>query len=469
VNDKKLKVLCFQNTDSGRDVEMMLPVQYFAERFLNCTFEHVVIRDIFAIYRKKPDIVFLPNTIGSKLYFTIAKLSHEQGIPVFALISEGNFRTDGTFNYWGYNSDRKFFQEYVCCWSKRTADFLKIEVPESADKTVITGAAGFDRYKIYEFMKKDDFLKKYEKTNYKKVILYAGWGFGKLQHTRGRMELKHFFKDDPDERLKWVEEQRDKVYEILKSAAENNKDILFVLKKHPQESSPEIMRELLNEMNRLKDHENVIYLSEEESVHDLISVSDLLLCFESTTALETWLMGKETIFINPDPNFNRDELYKGSIMVTNYAELQNHINIFYEKGTMPEFNAPEKIKKREKIAENTIGFSDGMNHIRAGYYFQKVTDKIRDEKPKIRYKFRLFDVIIYLSFVLSRPFYVKSFFKKTYKLKKIVWVYENWELNIGVAKLYKKYTVYLDKFYKERNVEEKYSDGSLFQSLIKNS
>ena len=468
MNEKKIKVLCFQNTDSGRDVEIMLPVQYFAERFLNCTFEHVVIRDIFAIYRKKPDIVFIPNTIGSRLYFTIAKLAHDQGIPVFALISEGNFRTNGTFNYWGYNEAKLFFQEYVCCWSKRTANFLKKEVPEAAHKIVITGATGFDRYKIYEFMKKGDFLKKYGKANYKKVILYAGWAFGKLQHPRGRMELTDAY-DNPKERLKWVEDQRDKVYEILKPMVENNKDILFLLKKHPQESSPEIVRELLNEMDRLKDYENVIYLSEEESVHDLISVSDLLLCFESTTALETWLMGKETIFINPDPNFNRDELYKGSVMVANYADLQNNINVFYEKGSMPEFNAPGKVQKREEIAEKTIGFSDGMNHIRAGYYFKKVVDKIRNEKPEIKYKFRLFDVIIYLSFVLSRPFYIKPVFLKIYKFKKIVWVYENWNVNIGIMYLYKKYSVFLDRFYKENKIEEKYSGGSLFQSLIKNS
>jgi surface carbohydrate biosynthesis protein len=467
LDGKKIKVLCFQDTDSGRDVEMMLPVQYFAERFLNCAFEHVVIRDIFAIYRRKPDIVFIPNTIGSRLYFTIAKHAYEQGLPVFALISEGNFRTNGTFNYWGYNTAKNFFQEYICCWSKRTADYLKKEVPGAANKIVITGATGFDRYKIYEFMKKEDFLNKYGKANYKKVILYAGWAFGKLQHPRGRMELT-VASDSPEERLKWVEEQRDKVYEILKTMVENNKDVLFLLKKHPQEGSPEIVQELLNEMNRLKDYKNVIYLSEEESVHNLISVSDLLLCFESTTALETWLMNKETIFINPDPDFNRDELYKGSVMVTNYEDLQANINTFYSQGTIPSFNLPEKKQKREEITERTIGFADGMNHIRVGYYFQKTIEKFQSTNRKIKYKFRLFDVIIYLSFVLSRPFYNKSVFKNVYKLKKVVWIYENWSVNTGVMKLYQKYSIFLDKFYKEQKIGEKFTNGTLFHTLIKN-
>lgn len=463
---KKIKVLCFQNTSSGRDVEMMLPVQYFAERFLNCQFEHVLIRDIFAIYRKKPDIVFLPNTIGSILYFRISKFAHEQGIPVFALISEGNFRTNRTFNYWGYNKDKKFYQEYVCCWSKRTADFLKAEVPIAADKIVVTGATGFDRYKIYDFMSRENFLKKYNLTNYKKVILYAGWAFGKLQHPRGQMELTDAY-PDPEARLKWVEIQRDKLYKILRSLVEKNEDTLFILKKHPQESSPEIVRELLNEMNRLKDYENVIYLGEEESVHDLISISDILMCFESTTALETWLMGKETIFINPDPNFNRDELYKGSVIVTSFDELQNSVEAFYKNGTLPDFNSSDKKQKREEIIQKTIGFSDGMNHIRAAYYFQKVVNKFPAVRNNIKYKFRLIDIIIYISIILTRPFYNKAFFSKVYKLKKTTWIFENWRLK-GLSSLNEKYSSFFEKFYKKNEIGEKFQKGTLFQTLIKN-
>ena len=149
---RKIKALCFTDTTVGRDVEMMLPIRYFAERFLNCEFYHALNIDIHQIYCIKPDIILQANTIGSNLYFQISKIAHEQNIPLFALVSEGNFRTDGSFDYWGFNRDKKFYQDFVCCWSERTAKFLKKEVPESAGKIVVTGGVGFDRYKIYKFM-----------------------------------------------------------------------------------------------------------------------------------------------------------------------------------------------------------------------------------------------------------------------------------------------------------------------------
>src|SRR5690606_12847518 len=145
---EQFKVLCFTYEDYGRDIEMLLPLRYFAERFLNCRFEHAFVYDVHAIYRKKPDVVCLPNTIGSALFFEISKYAHEQEIPVFALVSEGNFRTDGSFNYWGYNTAKQFYQEYICAWSQRTGDFLKAELPELEDRIVVTGGTGFDRYSI---------------------------------------------------------------------------------------------------------------------------------------------------------------------------------------------------------------------------------------------------------------------------------------------------------------------------------
>ena len=86
---------------------MMLPIRYFAERFLNCEFYHALNIDIHEIYRQRPDVILQANTIGSNLYFEISKIAHEQNIPLFALISEGNFRTDGSFDYWGFNRDKK--------------------------------------------------------------------------------------------------------------------------------------------------------------------------------------------------------------------------------------------------------------------------------------------------------------------------------------------------------------------------
>lgn len=455
---KKIKVLCFTDDAVGRDVEMMLPIRYFAERFLNCEFHHSLNIDIHQIYRIRPDVILQANTVGSNLYFEISKIAHEQNIPLFALFSEGNFRTDGTFNIWGFNRDEKIYQDFVCCWSERTAEFLKKIIPEAADKIVATGGVGFDRYTIYKFMRKEEFLRKYSFTRYKKVIGYAGWGFGKLDHKRGREELIYWANGD-EKKLLWVEEQRKLVRDILKYAIENNPDILFVLKQHPQENAPERPEPVKNEMSELAHYENVIYICGEESIHDLISVSDLWTCFESTTALESWLMGKQTIFINPEFEFNRDPLYKGSALIQNYDEFQKMIDEFYSTGRIEKFFDTEKDDMRKDLIKNIIGYGDGYNHIRATYYFAQTVSN--SQSSIHNYQFRFWHWFVFILIRIAGPFYNRRAYSRLYKFKKHLWVFENYKLD-KLHQLYQRYLPFYDEFYKKENIEKRFSDGTLF-------
>ncbi len=462
--NKKIKVLCFTDDAVGRDVEMLLPIRFFAERFLNCEFHHALNIDIHQIYRIKPDVILQANTIGSNLYFEISKTAHEQKIPLFALISEGNFRTDGSFDYWGFNRDKKFYQDYVCCWSERTAEFLKNEVPEAKDKIVVTGGVGFDRYIIYKFLSKENFLRKYSSTQFTKIIGYAGWAFGKLDHKRGRDELLYWARGDKN-KLNWIEEQRIAVHDILKQAIEKNKDTLFILKQHPQENAPERKEPVKNEMSELAHYENAIYLCGEESIHDLISVSDLWTCFESTTALEAWLMGKQTIFINPEPDFNRDELYKGSALVNSYDEFQQMIDDFYSSGRITKFFDTEKEGLRRELIKNIIGFGDGMNHLRASYYFQQTINRLQNADHKPQYQFHFWHFLVYYLIRIAGLFYNRALYSRLYKFKKHLWVFENYKLE-KLHSLYKKYVPLFEQFYNKQNVEEKFFNGALFNKLI---
>ena len=476
--NKKIKVLCFTDDVAGRDVEMMLPIRYFAERFLNCEFYHALNIDIHEIYRQRPDIILQANTIGSNLYFEISKIAHEQNIPIFALISEGNFRTDGSFDYWGFNRDKKFYQEYVCCWSERTAEYLRKEVPEAKDKIVVTGGVGFDRYIIYKYLSKENFLRKYSMTHFSKIIGYAGWAFGKLDHKRGKNELLVWARGDKN-KLIWIEEQRKKVRDILKQAIENNPSTLFILKQHPQENSPERTEPVKNEMSELAHYKNVLYLCSEESIHDLISVSDLWTCFESTSALESWLMDKQTIFINPEKDFNRDQLYKGSALIQNYDEFQKLIDEFYSGGRIEQFFEKEKSAIRNELIKNVIGFGDGLNHIRAGYYLQKTIDnyfrasnrqQVTDNRSPITnhkslYNFHLWHFLVYYLIRIAGPFYNRALYSRLYKFNKHLWVFENYRMT-KLHELYKRYVPFFEEFYKARNIEERYKENSLFKNLL---
>jgi len=461
---RKIKALCFTDTTVGRDVEMMLPIRYFAERFLNCEFYHALNIDIHQIYCIKPDIILQANTIGSNLYFQISKIAHEQNIPLFALISEGNFRTDGSFDYWGFNRDKKFYQDFVCCWSERTAKFLKKEVPESAGKIVVTGGVGFDRYKIYKFMKKEEFIRKYSVTQFKKIIGYAGWAFGKLDHKRGRNELLVWAKGD-ESKLKWIEDQRNKVRDILEQAIINNPSTLFILKQHPQENAPERSEPVKNEMSELAHYNNVVYLCEEESIHDLISVSDIWTCFESTTALESWLMNKQTIFINPEVEFNRDPLYKGSAIVRDYNSFQKLIDEFYSTGRIENFYSVEKDSMRKELIKDIIGFGDGMNHLRASNYFQKTINQSLITNYQSQYDFHFWHWLVYVLIRIAGPLYNRAVYSKLWKFKKHLWVFENYKME-KLHKLYEKYIPFYEEFYKEYDIIRKFNDSSLFNDYL---
>jgi len=464
IKGRKYKILCFVDYNEGRDVEILIPLVYYTEKYLNSVVEFAFISDIHQIYRKKPDLVLLANAIGSKLHFLITKYAYENNIPVFTLISEGNFRTDGTFNYWGYNTDKTFYQEFICHWSKRTCDFLNTVLPEYKAKNVVTGATGFDRYKIYDFIHKNDYLRKIGYPTYKKVISYAGWSFGKLFNKTGLIEVRNTHKDKADARIKWMKKQMVLVENILRKTIENNPDILFILKRHPNEIHPHLRQPDKNEMVNLKNYNNVLYTID-ENIHDMISASDIFLGFETTTALETWVMkDTPTILINPDEDFLRDKLYKGSVIAHNYNELQNFIDEFYSIGKIKSFFGKEKVETRNQLITDTIGFADGMNHLRAGYYLEKTLSKInRDSYSNVKFSFRHF--IWHILIHIGKYFYVKKIFEKLPKFKKTIWIFDNLKLK-KLPEFQKRYYGFLDRFHNENKIEEKIKEQSFWERMI---
>lgn len=462
--NNKYRILCFLDDDHGRDVEIMLPLVYFAERELNCDVDFSFMWNVHDIYRKKPDLILLPNTIGSRLHHKVTKYAYENNIKVFALISEGIFRTNGTFNYYGYNSDKEFYQEYICHWSERTKIFFDTELPELGARNVTTGASGFDRYTIYDFISKEEYLEKKTLGNFKKVVGYAGWAFGKIYNAQGREELKVINKD-VNARIRWMEDQMYKVEAILRAAVEANPDVLFIMKRHPNEANPTITRENPNEMIRLRDYPNVLYITANENLHDLISVSDVWVGFETTTAIEAWLMGKQTLFINPDPDFNRTNIYKGNPVIKTPKDFVKALEEFYSNGEIPGFYSQELEDNRHDIFRETIGFADGMNHLRAGFYLGKVLSEINPGEGKKRtVKFSRRYRFMYFLLMTGRFFYIRSLFLKLPKFRKTVWMFEKWRLE-NVRKLQMHYKPFLDRFYSEKNISEKVKSNELWKEL----
>jgi hypothetical protein len=462
----KIRVLCFTDTNAGRDVEMILPLRYFAERFLNCEFLHAISFDHYQIYRCKPDIIVTPNATGSRLYYQIALAASEQGIPLFSLISEGNFKTDGSHDYWGYNEGKTFLQEYVCCWSERTRHYLAQREPNSAGKIVFTGNTGCDRYVIYPTIRREEFLRKHQLPPFKQIIGYAGWTFNKLRFPRGIQELRHFYDNDPSI-LSWIEKQRALVQSILRETIRNNPETLFILKRHPQNVSPELVQQPVDELEGLTAFENVLCVGEEEALHDVIGVCDLWTCFESTTALEAWLLKKPTVFLNPEPEFKRADLVKGSAVAKSAAELQEMIDQLYGAGTISEFSSNDKAQQRQKLIADSVGYGDGFNHIRASYYLKRVVEGL-PAGVRPHYRYSAVQLFFHLFTVIGGAFYFRSLYRHLYKFRKHLWVFEHYKMH-ELEELYSRYSHFLETFYAGQHIEERYRAGTLFGSILPDS
>jgi hypothetical protein len=176
-------------------------------------------------------------------------------------------------------------------------------------------------------------------------------------------------------------------------------------------------------------------------------------------------MGKQTIFINPDPNFNRDPLYKGSALAKDYSELKNFVNQFYISGKIEQFFSEEKENQRKKLIKDIIGFGDGFNHIRAGYYFQKTIERYLKEEKKPVYKFHFWHWLVYVLIRIAGPFYNRNIYSKLWKVKKHLWVFENYKME-KLEKLYSKYHKYFSQFYEKNDLYKKISDQNHLVKIV---
>jgi hypothetical protein len=420
---KKIKLLAFVDNPLGRDTEILLPVTYLFEKHFNIEVKYKFIWDLLNIKIWRPDVILLPNVRGHNLYVEIAYFARKAGIIVLALDSEGNFPTDGSFDYWGYNKSKEIVQEWVTCWSQKTVDYAKTIIPTNGhNKIILTGATGFDRYLFMPQTSRAEMLGSLDAGHFTKVIGYAGWAFGKIHSHRKEESFVRFFPENRSYAWEWLENQRINVHEILKTAIQNNPKILFILKKHPKEDFEDQPIEGLNEMNELIHYPNVRYIKNEFPIEDLISTSDIWTGFETTTLFEAWLLKKPTIVLNNEVNFPRVPHYKGSLIAKDQNEFQSYIDAHFNEHNLETRLPTQTIANRTSLMNAAIGFHDGFNHLRTLYYFRHSIPQV-SAKKEIPLNWR--HLRLYLLMHVGRFFYHKKLFLKLPGFRKSIYVFEN--------------------------------------------
>ncbi|KPL16471.1 MAG: hypothetical protein AMS26_04480 [Bacteroides sp. SM23_62] len=309
----------------------------------------------------KPKVLFISSSIGAMQKLNIVKYAKSKDIKVVSLTSEGNFKDDSKSIeqfVWGWNKDKTMHEDCTIYWTERTRNLALGKYPFLSDKIKVSGATGFDIYKIKPPVNKRTFLKKYNK-DYSKVIGVGCWDFNVVYEYDHRFTAftKNLTRQQIDRFRKDGADFNSILIEVIKAFP----DVLFLLKEHPLN----VYGGLGSAIQNTDKFDNVLILKDEEAIYDCISVSDFWLTYESTTAVEAWLMDKKTALLNPSgTDFPRANVYTGSPNYQNKEQLINAISIFYTDRDLPGYHKLEHERKR--IIVDTIQWDDGHNHVRAG-------------------------------------------------------------------------------------------------------
>lgn len=323
--------------------------------------------------RLKPKLVFIANSVGAPENLAAVQYAKTLGCKVLTLISEGNFQGDDQYlteMIWGWNKEKKLYEDFHMQWSTRTRDLTLRLFPALDGKIKVSGGVGFDNYKFIKPVSRETFLDKWGKSRFSKIAGVGLWDFGCVCFPEDR-RYPIFSKLYSPDQIKRFASDRIEFNLALSDVIQSNSDVLFLLKEHPGV----LHGDRASAIEGLRGHQNVLVLKNEESIVDCIAVSDFWFVYESTTAMEAWLLEKNTCLLNPSGrNFPRDIINRGSPHVENAIQLNEAVKCFYDSGYLPGF--PDRIEERNQIIKQTIQWSDGLNHVRAGNQILDVLESV---------------------------------------------------------------------------------------------
>jgi len=226
---RNVDILCVSVNSSGRDMGVFIPILYYCEKILGLsTFFASGIDGCYWLDKLNPRLFIVPDSVGDKNYIKAVKYAAKRVIPAISLTSEGDLNGEIIDEMlWGWNKEKKMYEDLNLQWSERGKKMILEYCPELSGKISVSGGIGFDRYKIYEFMNRREFLKKYKK-DYKKIVCVAGWGFDYF--LSDLLKVSKIYKKEQIENFR---KERITVNKILGELIQNNKDVLFILKYHP--------------------------------------------------------------------------------------------------------------------------------------------------------------------------------------------------------------------------------------------
>lgn len=389
----KCDVLSLELYSTGRDIDIVEPVLIYLEykyslKVVRCSGDNYG----YYLLKYQPKLLLISNSVGSDYKTSAVKLASLLGIRVVSLVSEGQDNCEGFDNdedlsnfYWGTNKEKKLYEDLNLVWNNNLYNLASnILSKHELKKINVSGATGMDKYFIFRNRyDRNTFFNRKGLRIYNKIILITSWSFSLLygEYFHRNQEVICGFLGGKD----YVKLHRNngvEVRKIYENIIKENQDILFLVKIHPAEMDCDEGDNTRSEYYGLDNYSNVKFIYPyTDSMLELISISDILISYESTTAMEAWLMGKNVVFVNPgEDDFPRNDFYKGVAVAKSKNDIAAYLKEFYSNGSIRDF--AEKEKERSKIEVDVMQYADGKNHIRAANKVMSVL-KITKKKKKI--------------------------------------------------------------------------------------
>lgn len=352
------------------------------------------------IDKYQPKVLFVTNSVGARVNLDVISYAKSQGVYCITSSSEGNFKEESIQQFfWGVNKERVLQEDCVYLWNKASLEMSLSAFPAVREQVGVCGSIGFDRYKIIP--KKE----KKSKGSRKLKVAVSCWNFdflNKKSNSYGQFNGKAL----DTAWMKFFEREMVLFNNELIESAKNNMDVDFVVKLHPGC----LGGEYYSGAQGLNDLDNVTIIHREKTITEVIQSSDLLISYESTTALEAWLSDKPTILLNPSGTdfIMREGFHTGQPNALNSQDVSNYISELKLSGEIFNFNRLNK--ERKKIIRNIIEWDDGLNHVRLGneiiqslghssynkkFNFKYFIKKIKQDISWTLYKYGIFNSVLF--------------------------------------------------------------------------
>ena len=291
-----MKIILIFYDNFTRDFRGLLFLKNILENYNNvCYLKPLWNNAIHQIKRINPSIVVM-GQIGEYSTSRIGKFCHDNNIAL--CINSTEFVESKNKIKYLFKFNRTESSEKYIVFQTLGGEILKnyiynSEDIEKKDKYKLVGIPRMDLNTISEFRNLEiSFAKDKYQLNNKKVYLYISDFI--FDDSGGQIDKENeedsFMLDKKNEEIKVKNKIIKILNEFMKYYLKDN-DVLLI-KKHPWDKSKFFE-------NNIVDNEKIVILQNSEYITPMLMISDFIIHYESTVAIEAWMVNKKTISLHP--------------------------------------------------------------------------------------------------------------------------------------------------------------------------